>query len=559
MAVRSRPSSLRLLLLPALASALAACTPDPDKVRPDTCCLDDTQGPGDSGETGETGDPDTPPAAVWGIPNIDDDDSDGTADWEQRGAASGDDDLARLLLPEALRGGHLVLSDAGSAVRIWHQGTVLVGETATGDLAAGQIPAGAGVVELAVEFETFLSSGSLEVQAPGGGETWTVRLLASPLATFHHLEAVEELWVLTVSGGGTYNNTSMVSDLQDILGEDVVTTVAGMQYDWDVWMQDEFELASLRAPDSEGTVVIDSIRSSNGDYLDPFPENVLEGPDVTVRTWGRGLANSLDSFGNLETSPPVTVDGVDYPLGRIYFGAGDRLHPSEELMNFLSSQRVQEPFWPDTTWLCVGHVDEYMTFVPDPSSEKGFKMVFTDTDLAWSILDGMDPEIRLSRYSRGHGYDTVGEIVGDAALRAANEDIQRDHLDPLLAEYKAELGLTDDDVILIPGIFEESRMCGGLALALIPGIVNMTIATVDGTTHLLMPDPFLREDEGDQGDDPFIAAVDAVMPAGLQTWYIDNWYVYHLGWGEVHCGTNVRRVRTENWWTTATHLLEGAR
>lgn len=30
--------------------------------------------------------------------------------------------------------------------------------------------------------------------------------------------------------------------------------------------------------------------------------------------------SSLDSFGNLDVSPPVTVDGREYPLGRILIG-----------------------------------------------------------------------------------------------------------------------------------------------------------------------------------------------------------------------------------------------
>lgn len=32
-------------------------------------------------------------------------------------------------------------------------------------------------------------------------------------------------------------------------------------------------------------------------------------------------ASSLDSFGNLEVSPPVTVGGKEYPLGRILIGS----------------------------------------------------------------------------------------------------------------------------------------------------------------------------------------------------------------------------------------------
>ncbi|NWV79179.1 PADI4 deiminase, partial [Dasyornis broadbenti] len=49
----------------------------------------------------------------------------------------------------------------------------------------------------------------------------------------------------------------------------------------------------------------------------------IQGPDfgyVTREPGGSG-ACSLDSFGNLEVSPPVTVRGKEYPLGRILIGS----------------------------------------------------------------------------------------------------------------------------------------------------------------------------------------------------------------------------------------------
>ncbi|WUO34737.1 protein-arginine deiminase domain-containing protein [Streptomyces sp. NBC_00286] len=30
--------------------------------------------------------------------------------------------------------------------------------------------------------------------------------------------------------------------------------------------------------------------------------------------------------------------------------------------------------------------------------------------------------------------------------------------------------------------------------------------------------------------------------------YIDDWYTYHLGQGEVHCGTNTLRDTSAAWW-----------
>lgn len=50
----------------------------------------------------------------------------------------------------------------------------------------------------------------------------------------------------------------------------------------------------------------------------------IQGPDfgyVARPRQGPEHASSLDSFGNLEVSPPVTVQGKEYPLGRILIGS----------------------------------------------------------------------------------------------------------------------------------------------------------------------------------------------------------------------------------------------
>jgi hypothetical protein len=91
--------------------------------------------------------------------------------------------------------------------------------------------------------------------------------------------------------------------------------------------------------------------------------------------------------------------------------------------------------------------------------------------------------------------------------------------------------------------------------ALIPGMVNLIVANVDNTTtHLFTADPFFRSVQS-QASDPVIAAFQAAMPAGIQMHFLDDWDTYHMGLGEVHCGTNVRRTPTAMWWQTATHLM----
>jgi protein-arginine deiminase len=52
-----------------------------------------------------------------------------------------------------------------------------------------------------------------------------------------------------------------------------------------------------------------------------------------------------------------------------------------------------------------------------------------------------------------------------------------------------------------------------------------------------------------------INAFKAASSPTLQWHFIDDWDTYHLGLGEVHCGTNVRRTPTASWWTTAQHLM----
>ena len=52
-----------------------------------------------------------------------------------------------------------------------------------------------------------------------------------------------------------------------------------------------------------------------------------------------------------------------------------------------------------------------------------------------------------------------------------------------------------------------------------------------------------------------IAAVEAMMPSHIDFHFVDDWDVYHMGLGEVHCGTNMTRSPRDNWWEVAGHLL----
>ncbi len=188
-----------------------------------------------------------------------------------------------------------------------------------------------------------------------------------------------------------------------------------------------------------------------------------------------------------------------------------------------------------------------------PTSGAFGDLVWSDPDEAWAVLDAMDPSTCLPRWAgrQNHGYDTVGDLVGDRGLRDLNEELVADQLDPLLDQLRAEWGLTEDEIVRIPALFEEAAGCRGRVAALIPGMANLVVVTPQGgPTHVFTADPFVRATLGDQSGDPVIQRVRDLFPPAIELHFVDDWETYHLALGEVHCGTNVLRTPTHDWWST---------
>ncbi|HEX2958784.1 MAG TPA: protein-arginine deiminase family protein, partial [Chitinispirillaceae bacterium] len=348
-------------------------------------------------------------------------------------------------------------------------------------------------------------------------------------------------------------------------------------YGADRWMQDVMEIgySSLPTVNSEETWNLPAVmrtfndRQKNGwGVLDKYPKNNLLGPDYAFHQTTRpGIGSSLDSFGNLECSPPVTVNGKEYKFGRIVYGEGygsNKMHKS--VTDFLHAQLIQAPFSIDTGWLAVGHVDEIFSFCPMKNASKKFRVLSASPDVAVNILNDLKSSgdgdsklfqsVRDAKYTAGrmepqsvYKFQTVNEILDDSDF-ITHQGIVQDLIDAQKEIFKTELGLNDSDFVDLPVLFREYDGNGYIAYT--AGVVNMLVVTYSGGARLCIPKPFGPVVGGKcqfEEDIKFKLDPTGSSTTGLDYTFIDDFVTYHNGDGEIHCGTNSKRIAsTDSWW-----------
>ncbi|XP_043850864.1 protein-arginine deiminase type-1 [Dromiciops gliroides] len=314
----------------------------------------------------------------------------------------------------------------------------------------------------------------------------------------------------------------------------------------DRWIQDEMEFGYIEAPHKSFPVVFDSPRNRG---LRNFPFKKVLGPDFgyVTREPAYGGASSLDSFGNLDVSPPVTVQGKEYPLGRILIGSsfpksgGRRM--AKVVRNFLYAQKVQAPVELYSDWLSVGHVDEFLSFVPAPGY-KGFRLLLASPNACFKLFqekkdEGHGAAAQFEGLKKGKKKITIDEMLNDKSLRSDNRFAQK-CIDWNREVLKRELGLSERDIIDIPQLY---KLSDSYAEAFFPDMVNMIVLG----KYLGIPKPFGPIINGQCCLEEKVK--DLLHPLGLKCTFIDDYYSYHVLMGEIHCGTNVRRKPFSfKWW-----------
>ncbi|NWW08445.1 PADI2 deiminase, partial [Oreocharis arfaki] len=272
---------------------------------------------------------------------------------------------------------------------------------------------------------------------------------------------------------------------------------------------------------------------------------------------------SLDSFGNVEVSPPVSVAGKEYPLGRILIGSSFPASGGRRMTglvrDFLYAQRVQAPVELYSDWLAVGNVNEFVTFVPT-SDKKRFRMLLASPAACYRLFREKQKEGQgeatmfkgkgtapggswAEGAARGHLRGlrvTINKVLSNDALAQQNQYVQR-CIDWNRDILKKELGLLEEDIIDLPALFKLDKQ--GKAVPYFPNTVTMIVLAED----LGIPKPFGPVAGGECCLERRIRAL--LEPLGLRCRFLEDVASYHGSLGEVRCGTGVqRRAFAFKWW-----------
>ncbi len=502
-------------------------------------------------------------------------------------------DLARLRVapwprPPADAVGTLTVPGAASGkVRLFRRGAAGFGvfQPSTDRLSAEELRRG---VELAIEGKDIVRDVEawdgyadvvLTVTWSGGPAeplTDTVRLRLSPVMTFHHLSPAE-----TVLVGDPTRSPAVVEDSRLFQGAlDGVRLSAGIEAPLfrftsvlEQWVQDYMEPGYMAMPRPGGGQQVIRVNYRAPYVVNPqasafsgSPLNaggrlafLLRGPDIAaVQQYDVGAfydgrtKQTLNATGNLETVPPYEKDGVRYPLGRLLMGRTPNARPDPSFTRMLEAQGMQPPLYVDTSWLDVGHVDEIFSFVP-ANTPRGWLTLVADPRLARKMLEDAQ--------ARGHGEArlftgkywgrsrqqalaevTVSQVLADTAVRDASETAAL-KVDAQLDTLRAELGLTEADLLRVPFLFQQTSR--GVT-AYQPATVNLLVLS---RTVVAAPDPHGPVIDG---KDLFKAHLEeALAPHGITVRWVDDWNLYHRNFGNVHCATNaLRQVPAVRWWET---------
>lgn len=455
---------------------------------------------------------------------------------------------------------------------------------------------------------------SVQVSVTSGGKEYkdAVALRVSPVLTHHHGQSVEYVIMRSTEQEDGYDKYWT----QTVDGVANATSWAGIKGGLkqafsgdDRWSQDFIEPGYVSMPGPNGLVYLHVIIRSFQDYRVAGRQafTALRSANTGAVQW-LVPGYSQDSGGNIETIPPYSYNGKHYPAGRVISGRQETALPNA--FAFFKAQETQEALELDTSWLLVGHVDEFIQFLP------------TTTSRGWAIMVD-DPKAGLEFFKnlkqQGHGnlnwlsrkFNTAypkgyPKTINDLLALPQLEDYTKlasDKIEANLNILKKETGITDAEIYRLPGIYylgledtspsdnafakaqasdasdgggdvevedwQQSaepvsrvpalsalQAGGGRAVDSLHNraeqvsLISIGPAVINGIVlsdkHYASPNPF----------GPVVNGVDLLQKNAIDTYkklnydvrFVDDWNTLHILDGEIHCGSNTVRTPKGSWW-----------
>lgn len=301
----------------------------------------------------------------------------------------------------------------------------------------------------------------------------------------------------------------------------------------DIWLQDCMEICSAVLKD--GSVVPAVFDSNRGRGLARLPRTLSDMWDLVYFKNPSNYQARGDYGGNIEITPfdDILVVGntMTAPCKKFFEENGykDRM------------------FIGDTNWLRVGHIDEYISFIPTAHAPGGYTIVRADTGMALDIIkNAPDSEFeKISSYDRSfllrvkrvlneqmkdpsYGKGTAeGDFI---ALNHWINDIIEENVGKLKQYIRQTTKDHDRDIeeVYWPSLYEGRMGASRSCHAFLPGVVNLLVVR----DHLIVPATHIPA---------FDKAIEARLKAqGNKVHFVDD-TPYHNSMGEIHCGTNALR------------------
>ncbi|KAH7312730.1 hypothetical protein B0I35DRAFT_411414 [Stachybotrys elegans] len=420
----------------------------------------------------------------------------------------------------------------------------------------------------------------------------TVAMRVAPVLTHHHLQQAERVFASFEFGWDEESDlvhTQYMADLGAHAKEAGIAEPLHVFNQYDRWTQDFMEPGYASIPGPEGPVAIRiSIRSAQPRLAGRQVFTDLREDGVgAIQHPPTNYSSTLESTGNVETIPPYTHNGTSFPAGRVIIGEWDGLRPTT--YDFFVAQEVQMPLLLDTSWLYVGHVDEFLQFLPS-DNERGWILMADDPMAGLAVLKKASAAGHggVRAVSRPDGLYCVSRSSIDEEL--AGEKFEEDQImsksriDDNIQRIKEATGLTDEEIFRVPALFyreiqwpeqgcndplrdsrTQHRPPQGLdivdaagprllrvrrrqytespVIARWPGAINGVVLS---DNYVLAPDPWGPIIDGRDILKEAVSA--AYKEAGHTVNYMDDYFTHHLFGGEVHCGSNTWRKMDTPWW-----------